>query len=158
LIRHTAARRPDAPIIVLGSVESEENIAKLAKAGASGYVPANASFHEMLSIVLTARKGEFACTPDVTYVLFARLAELAQDHATMEKTAPISALTIRERQVLALLGKGANNKEIADALSISVITVKNHVHHILTKMGIRDRRVAARLPQLVTAKSIDATK
>jgi two-component system nitrate/nitrite response regulator NarL len=152
LIRRTAARRPGAPIVVLGSIESEENIAKLAHAGASGYVHANASFHEMLSIVLTARKGEFSCAPDITFVLFARLAELAQDQAAAEKVVPMSALTIRERQVLALVARGFSNKEIADSLSISVITVKNHVHRLLTKMRIRDRRIAARLPQL--AKTI----
>jgi two-component system nitrate/nitrite response regulator NarL len=143
LVRHTTARRPDIAVVVLGFEESEDIIAKLAEAGASGYVSANASFEEMLSIVHTARKGEFACTPDVTYVLFSRLAELARIEAI--KYLQTSRLTIRERQVLALLTQGLSNKEIGDSLGISAVTVKNHVHHLLTKIGARDRRVAARL-------------
>ena len=143
LVRHTTARRPDVSVVVLGLEESEDIIAKLAEAGASGYVSANASFEEMLSIVHTARKGEFACTPDITYVLFSRLAELARGEVVRDLQT--SRLTIRERQVLALLTQGLSNREIGDSLSISAVTVKNHVHHLLTKIGARDRRVAARL-------------
>ncbi len=103
----------------------------------------------MLSIVHAARKGEFACTSDVTYGLFSRLAELAQSESI--KCLQTSRLTIRQRQVLALLTQGLSNKEIGDSLGVSAVTIKNHVHHLLTKIGARDRRVAARLPQL-TAK------
>lgn len=146
LIRHASAGCPDATVVVLGSGESEERIAKFAEAGASGYVPANASFKEMLSIVHSARKGEFACTPDITYVLFSRLAELAQSQELMCSQA--SGLTIRQRQVMELLAQGLSNKEIGDCLCISAVTAKNHVHHLLTKIGVRDRRVAARLPRV----------
>src|SRR5438876_2507305 len=78
LVQHANTQCPDATVVVLGLAESTESIVRLAEAGASGYVPANASFAEMLSIVQSARKGEFACTSDVTYALFSRLAELAR--------------------------------------------------------------------------------
>jgi DNA-binding NarL/FixJ family response regulator len=143
LIHDTVTRRPDVAVVVLGLAEPEDTIARLAEAGASGYVSANASFEEMLSIVHTARKGEFACTPDVTYFLFSRLAELARSEAIKDPQA--SRLTIRERQILGLLTQGLSNREIGDSLRISAVTVKNHVHHLLTKIGAPDRRVAARL-------------
>jgi DNA-binding NarL/FixJ family response regulator len=144
LIRHATSQRSDAAVVVLGFLESEEQIAQLAEAGANGYVPAHASFQEMLSVVQSARKGEFACTTDVTYVLFSRLAELARNQET--NCFQTSGLTIRERQVLELLAEGLSNKEISNSLCISEVTVKNHVHRLLGKVGVRDRRVAARLP------------
>jgi two-component system nitrate/nitrite response regulator NarL len=153
LVRDTKVRRPGVAVVVLGLAESEDVIARLAEAGASGYVSANASFEEMLSIVHTARKGEFACTPDVTYVLFSRLAELARSETMRDLQTP--TLTIRERQVLALLTQGLSNKKIGDSLGISAITVKNHVHHLLTKIGARDRRVAARLESAPASHSAE---
>jgi DNA-binding NarL/FixJ family response regulator len=146
LIQHAASQGSDAAVVVLGTLESEEQIARLAKAGASGYVPAHASFQEMLAVVQSARKGEFACTTDVTYILFSRLAQLTRSQEV--KGFQTSGLTIRERQVLELLAQGLSNKEIGNSLCISEVTAKNHVHRLLGKVGVRDRRVAARLPHL----------
>lgn len=146
LIRHATSQRSDAAIVAVGSLESEEQIERLAEAGASGYVPSHASIQEMLSVIRSARRGEFACTADVTYVLFSRLAELARNQEVKHFQA--SGLTIRERQVLELLAQGLSNKEIGNSLGISEVTAKNHVHRLLGKVGVRDRRVAARLPQL----------
>jgi DNA-binding NarL/FixJ family response regulator len=146
LVGDSAARNLNAALVVLGCNESEESIAMLAEAGASGYVPAHASFQEMLSVIYSARKGEFACPTDVTYALFARLAQLAQKKK--EEYLRSFGLTIRERQVMQLLTEGLSNREIGDSLAISEITAKNHVHHLLSKIGIRDRRVAARIPEL----------
>jgi two-component system nitrate/nitrite response regulator NarL len=143
LVRDTSVQHPDATLVVLGVAESEENIVKLAEAGASGYVPANASFREMLSIVESAQKGEFACPPDITYVLFSRLARLAQN-SDVSFLRP-SGLTIRERQVRGLLAQRLSNKEIANRLCVSEYTVKNHVHHLLQKLGVHSRRAAAQL-------------
>ncbi len=143
LIHEVTALRPDAKIIVVGSVESEECIVQLAVAGATGYVPANASFQDMLSIIRSARKGEFACPPDLTYTLFSRLAELARDRDTDFLLA--SGLTTRELQILRLVAQNLSNKEIAERLCVSEYTIKNHVHHLLKKLGLHSRRGAARL-------------
>jgi DNA-binding NarL/FixJ family response regulator len=141
VIRSIAAHCPDATLVVLGLLESDESIVKLAEGGASGYVPANASLQEMLSIIQAARKGEFACPPDVTYALFSRLAELERCRSV--NVCQASGLTGRERQVMGLLGQNLSNKEIAHRLCVSECTVKNHVHRVLRKLGVRNRNVVA---------------
>ncbi len=141
LIHEVTALRPDARIIVVGSVESEECIVQLAVAGATGYVPAKASFQDMLSIIRSARKGEFACPPDLSYSLFRRLAELARNRDADFLLG--SGLTTRELQILKLAALNLSNKEIAERLCVSEYTVKNHVHHLLKKLGLHSRRGAA---------------
>ena len=145
LVRDTTVEYPDATVLVLGFVESEEGVVKLAEAGASGYVPADASFQEMLSIIQSARHGEFACTPHVTYALFSRLTELTRNQE-MDFLLD-SGVTIREQQVLELLTQDLSNKKIADQLCVSKNTVKNHVHNVLRKLGVSSRSVAVRLRQ-----------
>jgi DNA-binding NarL/FixJ family response regulator len=145
LVRDTTAQYPDATVLVLGFMESEEGVVKLAEAGASGYVPAGASFQDMLSIIQSARPGEFACTPHVTYALFSRLAELTRNGDV--DFLLDSGVTAREQQVLKLLTQDLTNKEIADRLCVSENTVKNHVHNLLRKLGVTSRRVAVRLCQ-----------
>jgi len=145
LVRDTTVQYPDATVLVLGFVESEEGVVKLAEAGASGYIPADASFQDMLSIIQSARQGEFACTPHVTYALFSRLAELARNQE-MDFLLD-SGVTTREQQILELLTQDLSNKEIADRLCVSENTVKNHVHNLLRKLGVSGRSVAVRLRQ-----------
>jgi DNA-binding NarL/FixJ family response regulator len=139
VIRETVARRPHTTVVVLGLLESAENIVTLAEAGASGYVAAAASFEEMLSIIKTARRGEFACTPDVTFALFSYLAALAREREVDLFTA--LRLTTRERQVMQLMARDITNKEISQKLCVSEFTVKNHVHHLLTKLRVSSRRL-----------------
>jgi DNA-binding NarL/FixJ family response regulator len=146
LVRDTTVRHPDAAVVVVGLVESEEDVMKLAEAGASGYIPANASLQDMLSIIHSARQGEFACPSDVTYSLFSRLAELARSQDV--KFCQVAGITIRERQVMELVAQNLSNREIADRLCVSAYTVKNHVHHVLRKLGVRSRSAAVRLSQL----------
>ncbi len=124
LVRDTAVQYPDATVLVLGF---------------------DASFQEMLSIIQSARHGEFACTPHVTYALFSRLAELTRNQE-MDFLLD-SGVTIREQQVLELLTQDLSNKKIADRLCVSKNTVKNHVHNVLRKLGVSSRSVAVRLRQ-----------
>ena len=146
LVRDTTLRRPDATVVVVGLAESEEDVIKLAEAGASGYIPANASLQDVLAVIHSARQGEFACPSDVTYTLFSRLAELARNQDV--EFCQVSGITIRERQVMELVAQDLSNKEIADRLCVSEYTVKNHVHHVLRKLGVRSRSVAVRSSQL----------
>jgi two-component system nitrate/nitrite response regulator NarL len=142
LTRNITSRQSQARVVLLGLVESEESVLRLAEMGAGGYVSANATFGDLVSVVRSVQQGEFACRPDITYALFSHLAELAgRDHQTLLDAA---ALTMRERQIFSLLSQRLMNKEIAERLYLSEHTVKNHVHHILKKLGMRNRNVAAR--------------
>jgi len=145
LIRDITIQHPDATVVVLGLLESEVSIANLAKAGACGYVPADASFRELLSIIQSARKGEFSCPPHITHALFSHMAESARNRNMALLQA--SGLTMRERQIIEFLAQDLSNREIADRLSISKCTVKNHVHRLLRKLGVPSRSVAGRMPR-----------
>jgi two-component system nitrate/nitrite response regulator NarL len=141
LVREVVTVHPGTTVVVLGLSESEESIVKLAEAGASGYVSARSSFDEMISVILSARHGEFSCSPDTTYSLFRHLAALAREEEIDHFTT--ATLTTRERQVIGLLTRDLTNKEIGRTLCVSEFTVKNHVHHLLKKLRIRNRRMIA---------------
>ena len=87
----------------------------------------------MISSVIA---GESVCSPRVTALLLRRLASLAADGRSDSKAL---ALTQRENQVVRLLELGLSNREIAAQLCIEVATVKNHVHSLLAKLGVRRR-------------------
>jgi DNA-binding NarL/FixJ family response regulator len=105
--------------------------------------------------VRSVQKGEFACRPDITYALFSHLAQLASGDE--QNVSGASVLTTRERQIFGLLSQRLMNKEIAARLYLSEHTVKNHVHHILKKLGMRNRSFAARSPAILHAAETIST-
>jgi two-component system nitrate/nitrite response regulator NarL len=115
-------------------------VIKMAEAGVSGYVPPTASLLEIVSVVDSVRRGEFVCRPDLTYTLFSHLSQLAWSNSLRVLEQPL--LTIRERRVMKLMSQRLSNREIANSLCVSQHTIKNHVHHILQKLGARDRSIA----------------
>ncbi|MGD0989598.1 MAG: response regulator transcription factor [Candidatus Sulfotelmatobacter sp.] len=143
LTRTVTTLRPEIKVAFLGLTESTENVRKLATVGAAGYVSSGASLDDLCSVVRSLQKGEFVCPPRITYALFSQLTQLAQINVTSPVETVI--LTARERQVMDLLSQQLSNKEIADRLCLSGHTVKNHVHRILGKLGISNRRLVARL-------------
>lgn len=136
-IREIVGANPGVKVIVLGIVESEENVLSLAEAGASGYVRPGASLEELTAVMQSVQNGEFICTPSITYALFSHLSRLSQQNSTVDL--PAAVLTLRQTQVLELLSLNLNNKEIAARLYLSEHTVKNHVHRILKRLGVRGR-------------------
>lgn len=118
----------------------DREVLACAEAGAAGYVPRDAAPADLVAVMRSVACGEALCSPRVAASLFRRLAALASN----ARSAPgPSALTARERQIVALLERGMANKEIAAALGIGLTTVKNHVHHILEKLQVRRRGEAA---------------
>jgi DNA-binding NarL/FixJ family response regulator len=123
-------------------VGGEHRILACAEAGASGYVPHDASLEELLTVVQAVAQGELLCSPRMAASLFRRLAALAsagtgRDHQV------VGTLTDREREITLLLERQLSNKDIARTLHIEVATVKNHVHNILHKLGVATRTEAA---------------
>lgn len=88
-------------------------------------------------------KGETLYSPRVVQMLFSRASALA-GHNGASSTDYAGGLTPRAREIIGLIERGLCNKEIAVHLSIEVQTVKNHVHNILDKLQLQDRREAAR--------------
>ncbi len=119
---------PGASVIMLSTHDGEEDIYRSLQAGARAYVLKTAARQELIDTIRGVHSGERCISPAVG----ARLAE--------RMTHP--DLTAREIGVLELIVKGKSNKEIASALSIAEVTVKLHVGHILTKLGVNDRTQA----------------
>jgi DNA-binding NarL/FixJ family response regulator len=123
-------------IIAVTSFIEEEKVTSALEAGASGYLLKDADADEVASAIRAAHAGEVHLDAAV-----ARL--LAQRMRTRREPEPVEPLTPREREVLAQLGRGASNKEIAYGLSITERTARTHVSNILGKLGLTSRTQAA---------------
>jgi DNA-binding NarL/FixJ family response regulator len=131
----------DARVIVIGVDEDDEDeIIHCAQLGVSGYFNRSDSLAQLLDLIHRVGGGETLYSPRVAEVLLRRLADMTNQRPQGNRQL---LLTSREHQVLALVGEGRTNKDIAEALSIEVYTVKNHVHNVLAKLGVRRRGEAA---------------
>ncbi len=145
LVRTISWLRPRLKVIALG-VESDQEIAELIEAGASGYVPLDASLATLGETLRAVCDGTPPCAPQVAAVIADRMVTLVRQSAgAPPNSLPLGfRLTPREREILELLAKGLRNKEIAKELGVSLATVKVHVHHVLEKFEVHDRREAVR--------------
>lgn len=135
-------RRPSIPVLVLTTFDDDASLFGALRAGAAGYLLKDVSSDTLISAIAAAKRGEAFLQSTVTgrvVAAFARLMEAGGGRAE----ALVLPLSPREREILALLGTGASNKEIADRLCLAEGTVKNHVTNILTKLDVRDRTQAA---------------
>jgi two-component system nitrate/nitrite response regulator NarL len=133
---------PQTRVLVLAINESDDDVIAIAEAGVSGYVPRDGSQEDLLAAIERAARGEVLCPPNIVASLFRHMAELAGERTTVPA---LAGLTVREQEIVLLLGEGVSNKEIARRLAIRVATVKNHVHNILTKLGVNRRFAVAAL-------------
>ena len=138
-IRGIVAAEPETKVIALTVPETEREVVACAMAGASGYVPREASVEDLLSTVESVSRGELRCSPRIAAKLLYRVARLA---AAIDVDPADVGLTPREREVAHLLEAGMSNKAIAKQLGIEVATAKNHVHRILEKLGVHRRAQA----------------
>ena len=129
---------PGARVIIMGLLPVEEDVAMYVHAGASGFIMKDASFEDFFATIRAVAAGAEVLPQALTNSLFTQIAR----NATGGNKARIMEsvrLTSRERQVIALLGEGLSNKEIATRLHIAVHTVKSHVHNVLEKLALRSR-------------------
>ena len=136
----TAGRRtgPPAPrVLILTTFDLDEYVFEALRAGASGFALKSRPLEELLSAIRTVAAGEALLAPSVTRRLIAHFTE--GDRAPRRTLAGLEELTEREREVLSLVARGLSNAELAEALHVSLPTVKTHVSRILTKLGARDR-------------------
>ncbi|MBL7501502.1 response regulator transcription factor [Frankia sp. CNm7] len=124
---------PSARVIGIGVGDSEEEMIACVEAGISGFLLRHEPFSQLMRLVRRVVVGESFCSPRVTAALMQRLAHLAAERQR------VPVLTEREDQILGLLEYGLSNQQIADRLGIELRTVKNHVHHILRKLGVSRR-------------------
>ena len=129
--------KPNLPILILSTFDNPTYVARAVALGASGYLLKGCLREELLTGIHTAASGESVWTRD-------ELRRVTGALATPRLTADVDVpLTQRESEVLKQLAYGLTNKEIANTLHISYETVKEHVQHILRKIGVSDRTQAA---------------
>ena len=128
---------PDTAVLMLSTYDNPTYVARAVALEAAGYVLKGAPRERLLETIQIAARGESAWTRD-------ELRRVTGALATPRLSADVEVpLTKRESEVLRQLALGLTNKEIAQALDISYETVKEHVQHILRKVGVSDRTQAA---------------
>ncbi len=128
--RHIRALANPPAVLVLTNYDTDADILGAVEAGASGYLLKDAPPDELIAAIRAATAGETALAPAIAGRLLARM------------RSPQPSLSAREIDVLRLVAEGATNSDVAARLHISDATVKSHLVHIYTKLGVSSRTAA----------------
>jgi DNA-binding NarL/FixJ family response regulator len=129
---------PEVRVLMLSMHDEDARIVAAVQAGACGYVLKDADHHEFLRIIRATYRGEQVRSPFMPD-RFAKRVVGAIKAAEGPVGTGVTALTEREREILACAAAGRGNKDIADQLCVSPDTVKTHLHHIYQKLGVAGR-------------------
>ena len=137
-IRTLSKQAPEIKILVLTTFDDEEYVTQAMVSGAKGYLLKDTPSAELSQAIRAVNRGYTQLGPGLFEKTLA-------SHSEISTTIPseLAELTSREQEVLQLIAKGYNNREIAAALYIAERTVKNHVNSILRRLNLRDRTQAA---------------
>jgi DNA-binding NarL/FixJ family response regulator len=137
--RQIRAKYPEVKVLVLTTYDNDEWVFDAIQAGASGYLLKDTPRNEVVKVIRGTVTGKVYLDPSVA----GKVLEQVFSHRTQPPTLITSKLTDREIEILRLLAKGLNNRDISEQLFLSEGTVRNHVSTILAKLGISDRTQAA---------------
>lgn len=124
-------------VLILTTFETDDYVYQALRDGAAGFLVKDTEPGELLHAVRIIARGDTLLSPSITRRLIADV--LSRSPPVTTSTGQLEHLTIREREVLTLVGTGLSNDEIATRLFLSPLTVKTHVNRILTKLSARDR-------------------
>jgi DNA-binding NarL/FixJ family response regulator len=143
--RNFTRRFSGTTVFIVGRCRHEEDAIAYLEAGAADFRMADSeSLEQFCDVIDRALRGEIRHGPERTRAIFARLQHLAAEVSRI-KVMDTMVLTDREMEILKFVDEGQSNKQIAKALHISLHTVKNHVHRILEKLEVSNRREAVHL-------------
>jgi len=134
---------PDIRVIVMDLLPAPQDVVEFVAAGCSGFILKDATLEDFLSTIRSVAQGVPVLPPPLMNTIFSHVARQA---LRRDPTAVREAVTMtrREHEVVALIGEGLSNKEIAERLHIALHTVKSHMHNVLEKLALHSRlQVAA---------------
>lgn len=142
VLQHVVASPPPRPAVaVLTTFSDEDLVAQALAAGAAGYLLKDSSPDHLIDAVRRLARGAAVLSAEVTPAVIGGFLRSRPDASALEQ---VAQLTAREAEVLALLGQGASNADLAERLFLSRATVKYHVSAVMAKLGV-DNRVQAAL-------------
>ena len=141
--RRIAEEMPECAVVMLTVLDDDKSVFEAVKAGARGYVIKSAPPAEVVEAIRVVARGGGYLSPSRAVVVMQEFARVNRLRAHGKEV--FAELSKREMEILALLGKGMRNREVAEELFISEKTVKNHVSSILAKLNVTDRIEAALL-------------
>ncbi len=131
---------PEMRIMVVTSLEDEEKILAAVQAGALGYFPKTAPRNYLIDAVHKVADGIPYLPSGITIKLFKGIREM--NDSQKDRRATDEPLTARQEEVLALIGEGKTDEEIGGILHLAEATVRSHIHHILRRLGAKNRAQA----------------
>ncbi len=134
--RQIKALRPNTRVLILSMHESNQYISQFLRSGASGYVLKDTAASELVGAIRAVFQGDAFLYPSIARKL---LEEYLLKVQSGEEVESYDGLTGREREVLRMIAEGKSNKEIADALSLSIRTVQAHRANLMAKLHMHDR-------------------
>jgi DNA-binding NarL/FixJ family response regulator len=134
---------PQCRVIVLTTLDDDEYVFDALRAGAVGYLLKDVPSARLVEAIRATARGESILEPSVAAKVIAEFTRVSSLVPSAQMEQLVEPLSERELEILGLIARGGSNKEIADQLFIAEGTVKNHVTHILGKLGVRDRTQAA---------------
>jgi DNA-binding NarL/FixJ family response regulator len=124
-------------VLILTTYDTDAYVFEALQAGASGFLLKDCGPAELLHAIRVVAAGEALLAPRITRRLIAQFTATHAAHQASEDR--LAGLTQREREILALVGRGLSNLEIAEKLVISKATARTHVSRVIGKLGARDR-------------------
>jgi DNA-binding NarL/FixJ family response regulator len=147
LVRRLRADSPDIVLVVSSARSDASTLTAVAVAGANGFAPKSGAFDELLAVLRAARAGAMSVAPS-----------LLADSIDEPQEAWPEKLTVREAEVLALMGRGASVPQIARVLNISLSTCRGHVRSVHAKLGVTTQLGAVvRAQQIGLIRASDGT-
>jgi two-component system nitrate/nitrite response regulator NarL len=148
-VRQIAEAHRDIRVVVLTASEADDDILQALKSGAKGYVLKGVGSSALVDILSGVADGESFVSPSLAARI---LTELRSDGPVRPDQDPLAGLTVREQDILRLVGTGLSNKQVALQLHLQEKTVKHHMTRILSKLQVRNRTEAAILLRESTTK------
>jgi DNA-binding NarL/FixJ family response regulator len=136
--RIVCAEDPSIKVLILTTFDIDEYVVEAIRAGASGFLLKDVRPDELVEGIRIVARGDALLAPSVTRRLLEAVAS-SLEPARPRRDAALDALTDSELRVLALIGRGLSNEEIAAELFVAETTVRTHLRHILDKLGLRNR-------------------